>query len=519
MTEQIIFDDLDKALMKKCGLSPKKAAGELSIFKKGPGFLDLARPATPGDGILVFSDEKTEEYARFYDEKPSEIKPVKFIPASGAATRMWKALMVWRSSIEKEGLAVLRLKAREGDREALSVIAFFENLPKFAFYEALSNECKIAGKNIEELLDFGNYGPLLRIILDTPGLGYGHKAKGLILFHNYTEGPRTPFEEHLVEAASYARDSEGVCRLHFTVPENQFEDFQNLFKSVRAGYENKLGVKFEVNFSVQDKSTDTIAAKEDFTPFRTAKGELLFRPAGHGALLKNLDTINFSPIFLANIDNVVTDALLPSRFLWKKALAGLLLELKEKIFNTLENLEKNKESLFEALAFAEQKLFIRPPENMAKDRLADYLCALLKRPIRVCGMVKNLGDPGGAPFWVKGPDGRLSLQIVEQAQVRHDMPKQADIFRSSTHFNPVDVVAWVFDWRGKKLTLSNFVDEHAVFISKKSLDGKNLFALEIPGLWNGAMSEWTTVFVDVPMSAYNPVKSVNDLLNPSHVVV
>ncbi|MBI5843067.1 MAG: DUF4301 family protein [Deltaproteobacteria bacterium] len=510
------FDQKDILQIKSLGIAPEKASAQLSLFKKGSGLLDLVRPATTGDGIIVLPEEAVKNYAAFYESKIPVLKPLKFVPASGAATRMWKALSALRAAVEKEGLVVLRMKAGEGDKDAISVIEFFENLEKFALCEALAKECEKAGKNLAGLLEFGNYSQIYNILFDPKGLNLKNLAKGLIPFHLYKNGPKTAFEEHLYEAAGYVRDSKGVCRLHFTVPKDQQHDFAALFEKAGKELEKELGVKFEVEFSIQDTHTDTLAANEDFSPFRTPAGDLFFRPAGHGALISNLDRIDASPVFLANIDNVVPDKAKGERILWKKALAGLLVDLKEKIEQHLEILEKNPEKVPEVLAFAQKTLLIFPPSGLDGKKNAEFLQKALNRPIRVCGMVKNLGDPGGAPFWVRETDGRLTLQIVESAQVRQDHPEQAEIFRSSTHFNPVDVVAWVFDRHGKKFNLSDFVDEHAVFISKKSQDGKNLLALELPGLWNGAMSDWTTLFVEVPMCEYNPVKSINDLLHPSH---
>lgn len=511
------FNEKDLVQLKNLGIDPEKAAAQLSLFEKGSGLLELVRPATTGDGILVLGEDEVKNYASFYDSKIPSLKPVKFVPASGAATRMWKALSVWRTPVEKEGLAILRMKAKEGDKEACEVMDFFENIEKFALYGALADQCEKDGKNLAELLEFGNYGPIFRILLDHPGLGYKNMAKGLIPFHLYENGPKTPLEEHLGEAAEYVRDSKGACRLHFTVPKNQKHDFAVLFEISRHNLENSLKIKFEVEFSVQDPLTDTLAANEDFSPFRTLDGDLFFRPAGHGALISNLDLINGSPVFIANIDNVVPVHMMAERILWKKALAGLLLETREKVASILEILEKNPENTSKVLDFAHKKLSITPPPGLDDKKTAAFLIKVLNRPIRVCGMVKNLGDPGGAPFWVREADGRLSLQIVESAQARQDHPEQAEIFKSSTHFNPVDIVAWVFDSLGNKFRLSDFVDKHAVFISKKNKDGKNLLALELPGLWNGAMSDWTTLFVEVPMCAYNPVKSINDLLQPSHL--
>ncbi len=511
----VFFSDDDRALIASRGLSVEAVLGQLEIFRNGPGILHLDRPAVIGDGITALTEGQAEGYASFYEAEKG-LRPVKFVPASGAATRMWKALSAWRARVAAEGLHLLRRRAGEGDKEACAVLSFFENLPRFAFYGELESAAKAAGKNLAKLWEQENYGPILTLLLDRPGLGYKDIAKGLVPFHAGPAHHRTAFEEHLCEAVFYARDENGVCRLHFTVPEAQKALFEELLERIRPRCERDHGSVFSVEFSVQDRSTDTIAAAADFSPFRTRDGALLFRPAGHGALLKNLDGIRSSPIFLANIDNVVPDSAKKERALWKKALAGLLLDVKDGVHTTLSLLKKDPATLPAALRFAENRLSICPPPGLPGEKLPDFLQKALDRPIRVCGMVKNLGDPGGAPFWVRRKDGGASLEIVEQAQVRRDMEDQCRIFSSSTHFNPVDIVAWVHDARGRKYDLKRFTDPEAVFVSQKSQDGRELYALELPGLWNGSMSDWITVFVDVPMCAYNPVKSVNDLLSPSH---
>ncbi|MBW1988257.1 MAG: DUF4301 family protein [Deltaproteobacteria bacterium] len=514
------FSEKDKKQITAHGLTLEEVERQLSIFKKGPRYLRLVRPCTTGDGIRRLGEAEAREFSRTFDQAVSwGAEPMKFVPASGAATRMFKALLSMRDRVDSLGLSGLRRKAKESENAAGTAF-FLEHVKEFAFWPDLAAALEKEGLSPEKVLTGGAYGTLLDILLTDRGLGYASLPKGLIPFHLYGANPRTPVEEHLVEAAAYARNSRGCGRTHFTVGAEHKKAFAELIKRVGPDYERRFSARQEVGFSTQDPATDTIAVDLENRPFRTEDGNLVFRPGGHGALLRNLDAIRASVIFINNIDNVVCDRDKPERVLWKKALAGLLWTVRQEAFRMLELLDGSDENAArQALSFASTWLGVsRKMAPKGVKELSLFLVDRLDRPLRVCGMVKNEGDPGGAPFWVQEADGSLSLQIVESAQVNPDSSEQKDVFASSTHFNPVDLVCSTSTPGGGKYDLSRFVDPEAVFISRKSYQGRDLKALELPGLWNGSMSGWNTIFVEVPKAAFNPVKTVNDLLNPSHRV-
>jgi hypothetical protein len=425
-----------------------------------------------------------------------------------------------------------------------------DGLKKFAFFRELKSALSGQGFNVDTLLEKGYFRDILRFLLTGDGLDYVNLPKGLLKFHEYPEGSRTAFEEHLVEAASYVADEDGRCPLHLTVSQEHLNGFDSSFKAVRPIYEERYGVVYDISFSMQAKSTDTLAVKLDNTPFRQEDGRLLFRPGGHGALLKNLNDIDGEIIFIKNIDNVVTDHLKPETFRWKKIMGGYLISIQNQIRDYMKKLasgdadhQKIKDDrrtsnierpitqgvkkqtstldtlLAEAAGFLDEKLLLSIPgliKSASPEAKRSYLMERLDRPVRVCGMVKNRGEPGGGPFWVEDETGERSLQIVETTQIDLDSKEQRDIVEASTHFNPVDLVCGVRDWQGRPFDLSRFVDPKTVVISQKSKDGRDLKALEHPGLWNGSMARWITLFVEVPGITFNPVKTVNDLLRKEH---
>ena len=398
---------------------------------------------------------------------------------------------------------------------------FFEQIEKFAFYNDLNAACEKAfEKNIPALMAEGDYKAVVAALLEAAGLNYGALPKGLLKFHRYEDGSRTPLEEHLVEGALYAANKNGKVNVHFTVSPEHRRLFENLVADKAAVYAKKYGVDYNVTFSEQKPCTDTIAADMNNQPFRD-NGKLLFRPGGHGALIENLNDLDADIIFIKNIDNVVPDKLKGDTVLYKKLIAGVLVALQQKAFAYLELLDSGRythEQVLEILQFLQKKLFCKNPEtkNLEDAELVLYLKEKLNRPMRVCGMVKNVGEPGGGPFLVYNSDGTISLQILESSQIDMDDPEKKEMFEKGTHFNPVDLVCAVRDYKGHKFDLVNFVDKATGFISYKSKNGKDLKALELPGLWNGAMSDWNTVFVEVSLSTFNPVKTVNDLLREQH---
>ena len=471
----------DFVQMEEHGLTPAALETQLKNFREGFPFLPVTRAASCGDGIRVLDAAGIEQAAARYDRAKESLRVVKFVPASGAATRMFKDLFEF---------------VREGRRTAV-VGELLANRRRFAFWPELRT---IIGDDADELRTVEN--------IVAEGLRYGETPKGLVSFHRYGDEVRKAVEEHLVEGAQYAAAG-GEVKIHFTVSPEHLTRFEALLAEKIPGYESRFGVKYRISFSVQDPSTDTLAVNPDCTPFRRADGRLLFRPAGHGALIGNLGKIDADIVFVKNIDNVTTDARRGDTVLYKKALAGVLLALQERIFEYLMALEVPGAELEPIAAFIENELCVKLP----KDYGTPLLRRVLNRPIRVCGMVRNEGEPGGGPFWVAGADGLETLQIAESNQIA---PEKRKLMRSATHFNPVDLVCSFRTSKGGRFDLREFVDPATGFISRKSDGGRELLAQELPGLWNGAMARWNTVFVEVPITTFSPVKVVTDLLRPEH---
>lgn len=467
--------------MEEHGLTPAALETQLKNFREGFPFLPVTRAASCGDGIRVLDAAGIEQAAARYDRAKESLRVVKFVPASGAATRMFKDLFEF---------------VREGRRTAV-VGELLANRRRFAFWPELRT---IVGDDADELRTVEN--------IVAEGLRYGETPKGLVSFHRYGDEVRKAVEEHLVEGAQYAAAG-GEVKIHFTVSPEHLTCFEALLAEKIPGYESRFGVKYRISFSVQDPSTDTLAVNPDCTPFRRADGRLLFRPAGHGALIGNLGKIDADIVFVKNIDNVTTDARRGDTVLYKKALAGVLLALQERIFEYLMALEVPGAELEPIAAFIENELCVKLP----KDYGTALLRQVLDRPIRVCGMVRNEGEPGGGPFWVTGADGLETLQIAESNQIA---PEKRELMRLATHFNPVDLVCSFRTSKGGRFDLQEFVDPATGFISRKSDGGRELLAQELPGLWNGAMARWNTVFVEVPITTFSPVKVVTDLLRPEH---
>ncbi len=485
------FTKEDLTQIDKRGSSLSTVQFQISNFENGFPYIDAQKAATLSDGILKLSENELSSFQEFFDLKSPKKKLLKFVPASGAASRMFKSLYTAKD---------------EGNYDA-SVEQFFASLEKFAFSAKLNH--KASKKDI------------LSDVLTESKLNYGNLPKGLIDFHSYGKSVRTAIEEHLVEGAAYAQ-SKGRVRLHFTVSPEHKTKFKELLKQVLPIYEEDFKVKFSLEFSEQKPSTDTIAVDEKNGAFRDNVGKLLFRPAGHGALLENLNDLDADVIFIKNIDNVVPDHLKAETIAYKKALAGILLSYQQQIFGFLRKLESDTPSTFmlrKALKFLREKLFIEPPKGFRAwpegQKLA-YALTKLQRPLRICGMVQNIGEPGGGPFWIRNEDGSTSLQIVESAQFNLKNKKQAAIFQNATHFNPVDLICATKNRVKERYNLMEFRDHETGFITEKSQGGKILKAQELPGLWNGAMAFWNTVFVEVPLITFNPVKTVNDLLRKEH---
>lgn len=491
------------------GISAEKLEQQLGEFKTGFPFLKLEGPAAIGNGIISPSAEEVKKYVQIWnDYKAKGRKIVKFVPASGAASRMFKDMF---SFVDAE----YDVPTTDFEKK------YFDNIEKFAFYDALDALLKQQkGKGIKELIAEGDYKSVAKGMLDAEGLNYGQLPKGMLLFHQYEDGARTPMEEHLVEGALYAA-SAGEANVHFTVSHEHMGFFKQKVAEKAAGYENKFGVKYDISFSEQKPSTDTVAANPDNTPFRNSDGSLLFRPGGHGALIENLNEISADVIFVKNIDNVVPDRLKPETVEWKQVIAGVLVSLQKKAFEYLELLDSGNYShdqLVEIARFVKHELCCVKADlkELEDAELVIYLKNKLNRPMRVAGVVKNVGEPGGGPFLAYNQDGTYSLQILESSQIDKNNETYMKYFTEGTHFNPVDLVCAVKDYKGNAFNLPDYVDRTTGFISSKSKSGKELKALELPGLWNGAMSDWNTIFVEVPLGTFNPVKTVNDLLRDQH---
>ena len=483
----------DLSDLKKRGIRKEDVYQQVEFFKNGFPWMALEKSAVVGDGILKLSESEVVHWANHFDVLKSNLQILKMVPASGAATRMFKSLFEHIS---------------EGKSNQESEL-FLDRLNEFAFASALLNRCQSQDST-----------ELIQTLLDEKGLDYGSLPKGLLAFHQYVDGPRTPLEEHLIEAAQYASDGK-VARLHFTVSSEHRGRFEKLVRHVLPGLEAKFEIKYDVQFSEQKPTTDTVAVQLDNELFREKDGSILFRPAGHGALLENLNELQADLIFIKNIDNVVPDAKRGSTIQYKKAIGGLLLNITEKIKSYLFSLkgDVDEKSLDEIYIFAHSHLGIIISDEYQILSLAekkDWLYTILNRPTRICGVVKNTGEPGGGPFWCSDGHGNFALQLVESAQVNMENAIQKEIFSNSTHFNPVDLVCSTKDSEGKQFNLMGFRDMSTGFITEKTKDGRKLKAQELPGLWNGAMAHWNTIFVEVPLDTFNPVKTVTDLLRPAH---
>ena len=518
---EIIFSDDDEKDIERRGIKLEKVMSQIETFRKGLPFTILDRPATIGDGIFKLNEYELERLGNIFSEASAERELIKFVPASGEASRMFRLPQSFYNRYDQIDEKVIKAGAEKGDLDHKALLKFIENIRNFAFYEDLRSVMNSNGKDIEDHISRGQFKEILEYLLTSSGLSYGTLPKGLIKFHRYADHSRTPFEEHLVEAAVYVRDKSGIARVHFTVAQEHERRIGDHLENVRTRYENEE-VTLDIAFSIQRSSTDTIAVDLDNKPFRAEGKKLLFRAAGHGALLENLNDLRGDIIFIKNIDNVVPDMFKDEIYFYKKALAGYLIELQKEIFYYLGMIARNdfdQKMMGNILRFLKEKLSIFVPddfEKLSRDKMKNFIFSKLNRPIRICGVVKNQGEPGGGPFWVQHGDRTLSLQIVESSQIDMENPEQKKIWESSTHFNPVDIVCGVRDYKGRQFDLRDFRDPSTAFISTKSKDGNYLKALELPGLWNGSMANWITILIEVPIATFNPVKTILDLVKKVH---
>ena len=470
------FSQNDIQQIQNHGLTLEIIQQQLADFKHGFPYSNIQSPATIGKGVLPMLDE---QYAQIYDTNKDNYKIVKFVPASGAATRMFKDLFEF-------------LSTGEMNKTTQTVL---DNLEQFAFYDDLKTLLPANPTNHD----------IIECLITERGLNYGNMPKALLKTHKYTDANRTALAEHLIEGAQYA-SAGGIVRIHFTVSPEHKSGFIDTLAQIVPEYEKKFTVKYDITMSTQKPETDTIAVNLNNTPFRNEDGTLLFRPAGHGALIENLNDINADIIYIKNIDNVCPDDMRDSTIFHKKSLAGMAIEMQQQIFKYMHALDNDTANVDEIRTFINDKLGIKITENTD-------IRTILNRPLRVCGIIKNTGEPGGGPFWVGDTDGTIGLQIVEPGQIA---PENIHILKNGEFFSPTDLVCMPYDYMGKKFNLIDFVDPSAGFISEKSKNGHALRAMERPGLWNGAMARWNTVFVETPLDTFTPIKVVTDLIKLTH---
>ena len=506
MKKPILFSEKDLRQINKLSLTPRDVEKQMATYRHGSNYLKLNRPCAINDGILSIKKAAMDELIKLYEREAGKFRLLKFVPASGAASRMFAE---WFSALEKGGLdSPVRKKS------------FLLALKKYPFYSLIKQN-----QRVSQFLDQKNIQSLLDYILSANGLNFGWLPKALIPFHLYRAGEaRTALEEHLFEAAQYIRDAGGVCHLHFTISEEHKKDVAKKIKAVKSKYENLCRIKYKIYLSVQSPSTNMMAVDENNLPLRDDGGNLIFRPGGHGSLLKNLQNLDADLIFIKNIDNIVPEKLLKKILPYKKMLGGLALQIQQEIFAILCQIENDKPDPVQIESiknYCSRRLNIVFPGGVSRQSLKkqkQVIFSSLNRPLRVCAIVRNEGEPGGAPFWVEETDCNQTLQIVESGHVDKSRPEQMAIWSAAQYFNPVDLVCCTKNYRRKKFNLDNYVNKDAYLITMKNEKGQSLKALESPGLWNGGMAYWNTVFVELPLIVFNPVKIIYDLLRPEHLI-
>jgi len=500
------------------GITVQQLEQQLERYSTGFPVIHLVRAAIKGDGITVLTEQRQQDCVALYERSVESLDIIKFVPASGAATRMFKFLHEFLRDFDPVGDS---LNSYINKANAQELFTFFIALEKFPFYDEITNALKEKYVDWYARADRDKKILFVQEMLLESGFNYATMPKGLVPFHKYKDHTATAFEEHLFEASIYAQRN-AVAKLHFTIAPDSKKDFTKEFERIVDVVQQKTGVCFEIAFSHQQESTDTIAVDGSNNPVVLATGCLYFRPAGHGALLNNLNALDTQVVFIKNIDNVTVSSMEQEVSFYKKMLGGYLLEVQQRIFEYLRLLKKG---VVGAAVQQEIELFLKEtvccilPAGYAKYALSnqhEFLIDRLHRPLRICGMVKNEGEPGGGPFWITNQQGETSIEIIESAQVNTGNAHQVQIFKGGTHFNPVDLVCGLKDYEGNKFDLATFSDKETGFITQKSFMGKPIKALELPGLWNGGMAHWNTVFVEVPLLTFNPVKTVNDLLKPAH---
>ncbi len=510
------FNTHDFADIYSRGIAIETILKQLDIFKNGIAKATLKKPALYNDGIFKLPEEKAIEYAALFDSKKEDYKLTKFVPASGAATRMFKFLLEFITEYDPERETINGYINRKKDND-LSV--FLVGLEKFPFYKEIA-EVVAQEEGFDSWKKDQKRYTFIKTMLNSKVFDFANKPKGILPFHDYGDFIATPIFEHLKETVAYAA-SNNEANVHFTISEDHLDGFLDSIQQVKTDIEKESGIPIKFGFSYQQKNTDTLAVNTDDTPFRDSENHLFFRPGGHGALIENLGKLDADIVFIKNIDNVSHNNI-HTIALYKKALAGMLIELQQQVFSYIHQIddeEISEESINNILAFAKEKLLQHIPSDISKYALSykkEFAKELLNKPIRICGMVKNEGEPGGGPFWSESNKGGLSLQIVESSQIDLENKSQKQIFANASHFNPVDLVCGLKNYKGEFFNLNEFVDNTSGFIVHKNRFGKDVKSYELPGLWNGAMAGWITIFAEVPLETFNPVKTVNDLLKPAH---
>lgn len=505
-----MFTERNLQQIKAYGLSETNVKDQIQIFKDGIPFANVVEAAAAYNGIEILSAQEQTDFVSLFNAEKGRLDLLKFVPASGAATRMFKFLHQFLDNFDSDNDNIDTFLQKD---ENTTLRTFFNSIGKFAFSDLVKSKLKEKHPDYQTFEKGKRYYLFVKEMLEDSGLNFSNTPKGLIPFHKYGDDYVTAFGEQLYEAAFYTT-SNGTANLHFTVSEEHEQKFKKRFEEIKSSIENRTAVSFNISYSFQKKKTDTIAVTPENEIFLNQNSDLVFRPSGHGALIQNLNDADADIVFIKNIDNVVSEDYVEKIAFQKKTLAGKLISLQQKIFGFVEKLHSenvSEEILRNISNFISEELKI---QNISAEKGA--LLKILERPIRVCGVVENTGAPGGGPFLVKDKNGNLSYQIVEMSQIDIQNPKQKSLVDKATHFNPVDLVCGLRNYKGEKFNLLEFSDRDTGFISNKSYHGKSIKALELPGLWNGAMANWNTVFVEVAVITFNPVKTVNDLLNEVH---
>lgn len=500
-----LLSEKDIQQIENRGLSLTAVKKQLAFFSRGVKSFEMVRPCTIDDGIFSFSSRQRNDLISFYEHNSQNYKLMKFVPASGAASRMFSE---WYVAREKGSFGSKKL-----DKLFLNNLKI---MPFFCLIEEAKNKRKIVESRIDSVLNY---------ILSSDGLNYGQKPKALIPFHYYRPGDmRTPMDEHICEAAYYIRDVHNHCHIHFTVAAGYKHEAVEYLKHVISKYEKLYGLKYNIQFSLQSSSTNTPAVDSNNMPLRDKAGKIIFRPGGHGALLNNLNELDGDFIFIRNIDNIAPEQAWPKIIPYRKMIGGLAMQVQEEIFAAIRQLKSTKANasvIQDIISFCSKKLNVAVPRNITRQSLEHkrrYLLSQLNKPLRICAMVRNEGEPGGGPFWILENDGTMSLQIVEKGHVNEKDKEQSKIWSQSNFFNPVDMVCAIKNYQGRKFNLFNYVNKNAYLIAQKTEKGRTIKALEVPGLWNGSMAYWNTIFVHVPLNVFHPVKMIEDLLRPGHLM-